>query len=91
MFAPRHPVVSKMVHVSNKLKLLIFNCWFLKNSDLGNQMARQLDVILLKKLLWPTVRKIVLVIEKNFWNSRLKAENLQYFLDHYYKGFVIKY
>jgi hypothetical protein len=27
-------------------------------------------------LLW---EKIVLVIEKNFWNSRLKAENLQKF------------
>ena len=26
--------------------------------------------------------KIVLVIEKNFWNSRLKAENLQKFWDH---------
>ena len=31
--------------------------------------------ILLPKLFWPTVRKIILVIEKNFWNSRLKAEN----------------
>jgi hypothetical protein len=30
-------------------------------------------------LLW---EKIVLVIEKNFWNSRLKAENLQIFWDH---------
>ena len=29
--------------------------------------------ILLPKLSWPTVRKIVLVIEKSFWNSRLKA------------------
>ena len=38
--------------------------------------------ILLPKLFWPTVRKIVLVIEKNFWNSRLKAENLQKFWDH---------
>ena len=26
--------------------------------------------------------KIVLVIEKNFWNSRLKAENLKIFWDH---------
>ena len=32
--------------------------------------------ILLQKLFWPTVRKIILVIEINFWNSRLKAENL---------------
>ena len=30
-------------------------------------------------LLW---KKIVLVIEKNFWNSRLKGENLQNFWDH---------
>ena len=30
-------------------------------------------------LLW---EKIVLVIEKNFWNSRMKAENLQNFWDH---------
>ena len=30
-------------------------------------------------LLW---EQIVLVIEKNFWNSRLKAENLQNFWDH---------
>ena len=39
--------------------------------------------ILLAKLFWPTVRKKnVLVIKKNFWNSRLKAENLQNFWDH---------
>ena len=40
--------------------------------------------ILLPKLFWPTVthwEKIVLVIEKNFWNSRLKAKNLQDFWD----------
>ena len=30
-------------------------------------------------LLW---EKIVLVIEKTFWNSRLKAENLENFWDH---------
>ena len=28
-------------------------------------------------------KKIVPVIEKNFWNSRLKAENLQNFWDHW--------
>ena len=28
------------------------------------------------------LEKIVLVIEKNFWNSRLKAEHLQKFWDH---------
>jgi hypothetical protein len=31
-------------------------------------------------LLWE--KKIVLVIKKNFWNLRLKAENLQNFWDH---------
>ena len=30
-------------------------------------------------LLW---EKIVFVIKKNFWNSRLEAENLPKFLDH---------
>ena len=30
---------------------------------------------------WYFVTKIVLVIEKNFWNSRLQAENLQNFQD----------
>ena len=39
--------------------------------------------ILLPELFWPTLRKNVLVIEKNFWNSRLKAENLQNFWDHW--------
>ena len=40
--------------------------------------------ILLPKLFWPTYceKKIVIVIEKNFWNSRLKAENFQNFWDH---------
>ena len=39
--------------------------------------------ILLPKLFWPTVRKKnVLFMEKKFWNSRLKAENLQNFWDH---------
>ena len=45
-------------------------------------LANLSNGILLPKLFWPTVRKIVLVIEKNFWNSRLKAKNLQNFWDH---------
>ena len=39
--------------------------------------------ILLPNLFWPTVRKKCLVIKKNDWNSRLKAENLEFFWDHY--------
>ena len=35
--------------------------------------------ILLPKLFWPSVRKKILVIEKNVWNLRLKAENFQKF------------
>ena len=40
--------------------------------------------ILLPKLFWPTAlrEEIVLVIKKNFWSSRLKAENLQKIWDH---------
>ena len=38
--------------------------------------------ILLPKLFWAYVRKIVPVIKKNFWNSRLKAKNLQNVWDH---------
>ena len=37
--------------------------------------------ILFPKLFWPTVRKIVLVTKKNFWNLRLKTENFQKFWD----------
>ena len=36
-------------------------------------------------LLW---EKIVLVIKKNFWSSRLKAENLQNFWNHYLEQFI---
>ena len=36
-------------------------------------------------LLW---EKIVLVIEKSFWNSRLKTENLHNFWDHHYNLFL---
>ena len=40
--------------------------------------------ILLPKLFWTTVRKIVLVIEKIFWNLKLivMTDNLQNFWDH---------
>ena len=38
--------------------------------------------ILFPKLFWPTARNIVVVIEKNFWNLRLNAENLQKFWAH---------
>ena len=39
--------------------------------------------ILLPKLFWPTVRKICSSDREKLWNSRLKAENLQHFWDHW--------
>ena len=41
-----------------------------------------LNGILLPKLFWPTVRKNCSSDREIFWNSRLKAENLQKFCDH---------
>ena len=38
--------------------------------------------ILLSKLFWPTVRKNCSSVPENFWNSRLKATNLENFWDH---------
>ena len=49
---------------------------------ISNRIVRNRNGILLPKLFWPTVRKNVPAIENKFWNSRLKAENLQKFWDH---------
>ena len=55
-----------------------------ENSDLRNKKNSHSEPEMVfcyqncSDLLW---EKIVLVIEKNFWNSRLKAENLQNFRD----------
>ena len=48
----------------------------------GNEMWGQPWYFVTKIVLAYCEKKIVLVIEKNFWNSRLKAENLQKFWDH---------
>ena len=52
---------------------------FSLNSDTFS--APMIDILLLNcsDLLW---EKIVQIIEKNFWNSRLKVKNLQNFWDH---------
>ena len=66
--APETEDVDMMSQVDILKKYLFF--------EKGNGM-------LLSKLFWPTEReKNVLVIEKNFWNSRWKAKNLQSFRDH---------
>ena len=41
-----------------------------------------LDGILLPKLFWPTVRKNCSRDQENFWNLKLKAENLQKFWEY---------
>ena len=38
--------------------------------------------ILIPKLFWPNVRRNCCSDHEKFWNSRLKAENLQKFWDH---------
>ena len=48
----------------------------------NNDSIKQNYGIFFQKLFWTTVRKNILVIEKNFWNSRLKAENLKNVCDH---------
>ena len=51
----------------------IFFHFYLSVSYIGNLVPKLYD------LLW---EKIVLVTEKNFWNSRTMAENLQKIWDH---------
>ena len=53
--------------------------WIIKQSNFAEILERALAEMVFcyqncSDLLW---EKIVLVIEKNFWNSRPKAENLQ--------------
>ena len=57
------------------MKVEVFCVHLKKRQDTGKSFTW--NGILLPKFFWPTVRKIVLVIEKNFWNSRLNAKNLQ--------------
>ena len=44
--------------------------------------AKTFAILQKKKNTWYFVTKSVLVIEKKFWNSRLKVKNLQKFWDH---------
>ena len=46
--------------------------------------------ILLPKLLLPTLKKKVLVIEKNFWNLRLNAENFWDHLNNLFKQWKVR-
>ena len=74
-------------HILTHANIKAYKCEFCSQafsnfSGHRQHMMRKVHGILLPKLFWPTVRKIVLVIMKNFWNSRLKAENLQTFWDH---------
>ena len=61
-------------------------CWTLAWRSRPNSiyivLVQQQWYFVTKIVLTYCEKKIVLVIEKNFWNSRLKAENLQNFWDH---------
>ena len=71
--------------------IIFFNCFIFNtnwtpcpNDMIHTQCVSNIWILLFcyqncSDLLW---EKIVLVIGKNFWNSRLKAENLQKFWDH---------
>ena len=56
-------------------RLLWYHCinFFVKTT----LIETTIEGSLLPKLFWPMGEKNVLLINKNFWNSRLKAENLQ--------------
>ena len=74
--------------------LELINYFYSRNSGHNKSILQQKDKItcgLKLRQKWYFVTNIVLtycekkkilVIEKNFWNSRLKAENLKFFLDH---------
>ena len=72
------PVLTPLLNILLFLQQKVSNvskthlAWYLKESE-----TVYINGILLTNLFWPTVRKIVLVIEKNFWNLRLKAEILR--------------
>ena len=67
--APQHPDIYSTAMCNNGKIVLKIGLW-------------NRNGILLPKMFWPNVRKIVLVFEKKICNSRLKAENLQKFWDH---------
>ena len=57
----------------------VISCWWWITKHILLRAAKPLMVFCYQNcsdLLW---EKIVLLIKKNFWNSRLKAENLQIF------------
>ena len=69
--------VDKFKEENNKRPL------FLKRLDKWWFISAQTEMVFFYQNCSDLLReKIALVIEKNFWNSRLKAENLQNFWDN---------
>ena len=87
------PTVRSFATTQSKVKLSVrdLGCatyqttaspaWLAKNRPLFVKYRPEIGILLPNcfDLMW---EKNVLVIEKNFWNSRLKAENFQIFWDH---------
>ena len=76
--------VDKIVSLSSYSQIFI-SLLFLKETSFRDSNQRITltttcgNCILLPKLFWPIVRKNCSSDRENFWNSRLKAENLQSF------------
>ena len=72
-----------MIEIKNGNKLKIKGPKFVTETLYKYEAENQSKIVFCYQncsdLLW---EKIDLVIEKNFWNSRLEAENLQKFWDH---------
>ena len=93
-FAGRNPILFDLKFKSSNLGAIFLHSWmigdailsffpwifyFRSNSQLSSYVKMVFCYQNYSDLLW---EKIALVIEKNFWNSRLKGKNLQVFWDH---------
>ena len=72
----------KYIGTHSKKMKVVLKIWTQSKHFWTSRWNRYVSCILLSKLIWPIVGKNVFVIVKNFWNSRLKAEDLQKFWDH---------
>ena len=82
------PCISSTKYYTFDFRTLREQIYFLGNATRAAFVVFHLFLLLMKwyfvtKIVLTYCEKIVLVIEKNFWNSKLKAENLKKLWDHY--------